>query len=405
MCDTLGTLKNGRALFGKNSDRSPNEPQVLEFIPAAAHEEKLLQATYISVPQVPQTHAVLLSRPTWMWGAEIGVNDCGVCIGNEAVFTLGKYGKTGLTGMDMLRMALERSDSAKVAVDTVTALLEAHGQGGNCGYDHDFYYDNSFLIMDRSELYVLETCGRDWVVKRSEADTISNRLSIGKNGDTYSGGKSYDFARRHTERVFTLGSGSGARRRQTQSCIGKVSEVSDLFAALRTHGDGVKNPFAEGCVASACMHFGGIVGDHTTQSMAVELKKDRTVVWATGSSTPCVALYKPWQFGEKPSAPVFAADDPEAKAYWYEQERFRRGLLGKTVPQEYFDERDAIERRWLALAESGDIGELAPLCAAEERAFFDKWSKVSLAPAKSSAGFTKRWDAKTSVLVKEANEL
>ncbi|MEZ4627359.1 MAG: hypothetical protein R2912_04485 [Eubacteriales bacterium] len=33
MCDTLGVLHSSYALFGKNSDRSPNEAQVTELYP------------------------------------------------------------------------------------------------------------------------------------------------------------------------------------------------------------------------------------------------------------------------------------------------------------------------------------------------------------------------------------
>ena len=98
MCDTLGMIKNGWGYFAKNSDRSPNEIQVLEYYPARTGLSGQLDVTYTSLPQAAETHAVLLSRPAWMWGAEMGVNDCGICIGNEAVFTRGKYGKTGLTG-------------------------------------------------------------------------------------------------------------------------------------------------------------------------------------------------------------------------------------------------------------------------------------------------------------------
>ncbi len=401
MCDTLGKVTASKALFGKNSDRSPNEPQVLEYIPAAKHSEKELKATYISVPQVEETHGVLLSRPTWLWGAEIGVNDCGVCIGNEAVFTLGKYGKTGLTGMDMLRMALERSESAEVALETLISLLEQFGQGGNCGYDHEFFYDNSFLVMDRGGLFVLETCGKQWVYKKYDKASISNRLSIGSDGDKYSGA-ACDFRLRHTEQVFTMGSGSASRRKQTQSCIAKVESIGDIMSALRVHEQGVKNPFAKGSVGSACMHFGGMVGDHTTQSMAVELKPDKTVVWATGSSTPCVSLFKPYEFGDKPCSPVFSADDTEAKKYWYGQEMFRRQLIGKCVPAEFFAERDALEQSWLNQAETAVISELSEKCAAEEKAFYDKWSAYSFEPAKASAGFTNRWAQKTEVLIKES---
>ena len=107
MCDTLGFLADGGALFAKNSDRSPNEPQTLEFHPARTGLSGHLRATYISLPEAAETHAALLSRPAWMWGAEMGVNDCGVCIGNEAVFTRGAYAQTGLTGMDLLQAAVQ----------------------------------------------------------------------------------------------------------------------------------------------------------------------------------------------------------------------------------------------------------------------------------------------------------
>ena len=64
------------------------------------------QCTYVEVEQVAHTHAVILSKPAWMWGAEMGANDQGVCVGNEAVYT--KLNgpsdlEERLLGMDMVR--------------------------------------------------------------------------------------------------------------------------------------------------------------------------------------------------------------------------------------------------------------------------------------------------------------
>ena len=68
MCDTIGKiLPNGKALFGKNSDRSPNEPQVIYFYPAASHSEKTVKTTPISPPQsqVGRERRMAFVSDTW----------------------------------------------------------------------------------------------------------------------------------------------------------------------------------------------------------------------------------------------------------------------------------------------------------------------------------------------------
>ncbi len=186
MCDTMVALgnytKNGKLLFAKNSDRSPNEPHIIVRYPAQDYnleEQAELKATYISIPQVAHTYEVVLLKPDWIWGAEMGFNEFGVNIGNEAVFTKEPKGEDSLIGMDLLRLGLERGKTAKEALDTIIDLLGKYGQGGNCGYDHSFHYHNSFLIADAKEAYVLETAGQYYVGKRVvDYYAISNCLSI-----------------------------------------------------------------------------------------------------------------------------------------------------------------------------------------------------------------------------------
>ena len=399
MCDTLGKISPGGIFFAKNSDRSPNEAQVPEYHPAADHQPGNVDCTYISIPQAAHTYAVLLSRPTWMWGAEMGVNEWGLCIGNEAVFTRGAYGKTGLTGMDMVRLALERCRDAAEAVKLLTELLETHGQGGNCGFDHDFYYDNAFLLMDRQEVFVLETAGKNWVSKRYDAASISNRLSIGAEGDAYSGAPC-DFKKRHLEPVYSTFSGSAHRKRRTESCLASLDSLDAAMAALAQHRENVKNPFAAGSVSSVCMHFGGMVGDHTTASMVAALEEDRTVIWSTGSSCPCVSLFKPWIFGTEPMQPVVYVGDGAGEMYWLAQERFRRNLLGKKLPAEFYAQRDDIQRRWNEESRKIPTAEFADFsrrCLEEEREFYEKWKDFPFETCSCDSGFRKRWAQKNKV--------
>ena len=140
MCDTLiagpDVTKNHFAIFAKNSDRPPNEAQFLDWIPARTYQPgESIQCTYINIPQVEKTAAVLLSRPFWMWGAEMGINQYGLVIGNEAVFSKVPANKEpALLGMDLLRLGLERAHTAVQAVEVIVELLEEYGQGGNCLY-------------------------------------------------------------------------------------------------------------------------------------------------------------------------------------------------------------------------------------------------------------------------------
>ena len=122
MCDTLVAVESETAdksvIFAKNSDRDPNEVQNLLHVPRIKHDSDTLTTTYIEIPQVKETFEVFLSKPFWMWGAEMGVNEKNVVIGNEAVYAKAKLEKKALLGMDLLRLALERSSTAQESIDT-----------------------------------------------------------------------------------------------------------------------------------------------------------------------------------------------------------------------------------------------------------------------------------------------
>src|SRR6202042_2234412 len=131
MCDTLCAPGPRGMVFAKTSDRPPSEVQIAWPFGRRASAGCTLRTQYLSIGDVG-AHAAFLSCPTWLWGAEHGVNEHGVAIGNERVSTThdAASAKPALIGMDLVRLGLERARSADEAVDVMTGLLDACGQGG-----------------------------------------------------------------------------------------------------------------------------------------------------------------------------------------------------------------------------------------------------------------------------------
>jgi secernin len=346
VCDTLVRVEPGRVLFAKNSDRDPNEAQHLSWHPAADHDPgATVRCTYLAIPQADRTHAVLLSRPFWMWGAEMGTNEHGVTIGNEAVFTDQPYATTGLTGMDLVRLALERSVRAEAAIGVITGLLEEHGQGGGCGHENRaFTYHNSFLVADGRGAYVLETAGREWAVEEvtAGARSISNGLTIPA------------FADQHADRLRNRVAACAVRQRATTAAAARAERPLDLATALRDHGDGSVVPryrWHNGGFGAPCVHAGGLLASsQTTASWISELGTDGARHWTTATAAPCTGLFKPVAVAEPldlGSMPTDVADDASP---WWRHERLHRTVSrdpAALLPR-YAGERDEVERTWFA---------------------------------------------------------
>ncbi len=169
MCDTLCVRSGGAMLFAKNSDRHPDEPQVVEWHARRAPGTRAgLRTQYLTLDD-PGAHAFVGSRPTWLWGVEHGVNEFGVAIGNEKIWTVDRPRDrpAALLGMDLVRLGLERAATAEEAVSVITTLVERHGQGGSGEPHRDEPYDSSFLVADPTGGFVVETCNRSWVARPS----------------------------------------------------------------------------------------------------------------------------------------------------------------------------------------------------------------------------------------------
>jgi dipeptidase len=385
MCDTFvalpGHTKDGSLVFGKNSDREPNEAQALEYHPPRDHPAgSEVRCTHVAIPQVRHTHGVLLCRPHWMWGAEMGANEHGVVIGNEAVFTrVERSLAPGLLGMDLLRLALERTRSAREALSLVTELLARHGQGGRHGGRLD--YHSSFVLADREEAWVLETAGELWAAVRvARFAAISNGLTIGEEIDLLHPGlpdaarrlgllrrgETLDFARCFSDRLYTTLSACRARRRRTLERLSEragVLGVEDALSILRDHGeDGpAYRPDRHLLMRHVCAHAANPLtrgSAQSTASLVAHLGGRRPTLWATGTSAPCTSVFKPIRLEGAVLPSLGPSPGPtfdEQSAWWRHELVHRRALhdlpraLALLVP-----ERDALEHEFLARARETD---------------------------------------------------
>ena len=415
MCDTMCMMpdysSDGIAYFAKNSDRSPNEPLLTLRIPAASYgPDTTVRCTYIEVPQVAHTREIIISKPTWMWGAEMGINDARVAIGNEAVFTKAKRGEPSLIGMDLLRLALERAGSTREAAEVIIDLLRQYGQGGNCGYDKEFHYDNSFLIQDPHEAYVLETSAKNYALHQVKSRfAISNRLCLGTDHIEREGlAPGEDFTARYFEPVRSYFAQSRARKQQAEAGLIPSAGAAGLFATLRSHAEGFGGKeFSSSSTGSVCMHAGGMIGDHTTGSMVVALRDGKPItVWTTGCSTPCISAFKPVFWGAE-VPPVFA-DEAASLEYWLQRERLHRAVIaGKVDVAALRKQTLRLEHEWLAeethimSADTPDEAALAALSArahAEEQALIDDFSVDDWDDLQGKGLYGRYWRAKNAKL-------
>ena len=358
-CDTWVAMQDatadGSVILAKNSDRPPMEAQVLVQLPRESHEPgEMVKCTYIEIPQVSQTYEHIGSKIWWTFGYEHGMNEHGVTIGNEAVFSKEPYQwGDGLLGMDLLRLALERGKTAYEAMHVIIALLEKYGQSGDCEYEGEWgkaNYHNSFIIADPTEAWVLETAGRYWVAKKIARGvySISNIYSIEKEWDEShprliehaieegwtSSPETFNFARAYGNYWTKDSRDPGAmqiRRNETLMCLkrdyAQITPAS-MMAINRSHHEGtVVEPRwspAEPFWATPCLHDSARSGYRTAASIVAHLRAGmppllRQVYWASFSN-PCCSLFKPFYLNG-PKVPdsyakgtsTYSADSP----YWW----------------------------------------------------------------------------------------
>jgi len=357
-CDTWvavgNSTRDGSVILAKNSDRPSTEVQPFQYVPRTKHPEEKVKCTHITIPQVKETYANMGSHIWWIFGYEMGVNEWGVAIGNEAAHTKEPKAETGLLGMDLIRLALERGKTAYEAMHIIIDLIGKYGQGGNCVHketDGRYYtYHNAFIIADPNCAWVLETAGKYWVAKKvRDVWAISNLPSIESDFDEAhpelishavkmgwcKSEKDFNYARAYAD--FPSRNFGNAQIRANSNLTRLKNRrpnitVEDMFEICRNHHEGTiiaprwtpNEPF----FAQTCMHECPPLGkSRTAASMVAHLRKGmpamlRQVYWQSFSS-PCVNVFKPFYFAGRTVPEQYAVGEflysPDSPWWWAEK--------------------------------------------------------------------------------------
>ncbi|MFY9224537.1 MAG: C69 family dipeptidase [Blastocatellia bacterium] len=368
MCDTQIIRKNNAVFFAKNSDREPTEMQLVVRIPAIENSTTPnLRTTYLTIPESKKRFGVILSKPVWTWGSEMGVNDQGLVIGNQALFTKVHDKTNGLIGMDLVRLALERAATVEEALFVITEHLEKYGQGGICGYqDKNFSYDNSFIIADSKDAWVLETANRHWVAKKVDKfAAISNCITIECDFDRQSKGLQdfakkqglykrgeFNFAKTFSSWFLTYFSGAKQRLNTSYCTLSNLlhqttTSINDLFNGLRTHSQTGNSRFQRSN-KDVCMHACGYVRrGQTCGSLVANITSQQ--YFFTGTSAPCLSVFKPVNFDYTKNFGVLTLEkDWLVPTLWQKHEYIHRHFLFNNEKRdEFLQTRNQVEKEML----------------------------------------------------------
>ena len=347
-CDTMALASKctvyGENMLAKNSDRPTAEAQSLRVYNAGIYKDgEVLKLTDLTIPQVKSTYAVVGSQPYWTWGFEMGFNEKGLIIGNEAQGSKNSFEEeTGILGLDLVRLGLERAKNCTEAIEVITSLLEKYGQNANASALCDRRYENSYLLVDYNEVWLLETAGREWVAKKIDDKIgISNCYTIEEDYDICSKNikelayknrwilpdEKFNFAKAYTIPAVrqTL---AIPRMRRLSKLLGQENKhtVKSLTDILRDHFDGeiIENRFGNstGNFFSICMHMREWGESETAASIVCRLDRNLGVVSRYALGVPCMSVFMPvYDTGYVPQSIQTAGKEYSDSSLWWKIKR------------------------------------------------------------------------------------
>ena len=328
-------------LFAKSADCEVNEANAVVRIPRRKHVKgEAVRLTHLVIPQAEETYEILLTKAFWTYGCEIGVNEYGLAMGEEAVFTTEmEEEKDGIIGPDLMRIGLERARNCQEAIQIMTSLLEQYGQGGSAELKGNSHFDSSFLMSDPEEAYILETAGR----RLGGEEGGGSRLHLQHAGHPHATGSVCSAADDQAEDstgppTYALPEvpptlGSPMRQAITYDSLQAALGAHHGQEHLRHHaparrwlppGHAPKRTATSASMPGRRRTAGG----RRTGSWSPTSGPHGVMAWVTGTSGNCVSIFKPVFLGvDLPDLGPYPTEHFDPRSLWWKHELLHRRAM------------------------------------------------------------------------------
>jgi dipeptidase len=205
--------------------------------------------------------------------------------------------------------------------------------------------------------------------------TISNKITIGSDWDLASDDlvrvaidkgwcknrEDFHFANCYSDFIYSNFSQAAKRRSCSYDYLQKHAGEIDLYSMmdmLRTHNTEEEHWAVDRSLTewTVCVHkgFGPVRASQSVASLVCRLSKAGDLHLATGTSAPCLSLFKPiWmEAGLPEDLRVKPGGQYDARSIWWQHELLHREVLkdfGHRA-QLIHPERDRLERHWIDTA-------------------------------------------------------
>jgi len=321
---------DGHTLFGLNATGNPSQFHGLHR--CLGREFALgetVQTQTLAVPQVRRTWTTLGSQPPGCWGYGHGINEHYLAIGYIPLPATRLARPQGLLATDLVRLTLERAQTARQAVKTAADLIETYGLAAEARAA-----DHAFVLADTQEAFLQETAGRHWVCQEiQQVRAASGQSMIRQDWDQISQGLAVEAITRQwwpddgTKLDFASVANQEARARDfpprrwgraTQLLVEQSPHIDAAFLRriLTDHYEGTPeevHPLNESAFPEPlCRHASRSRPEATVASLVAELHSDSSripMIWCA-LGPPCSSIYFPiFLDGEVPAS--FTAPENE----------------------------------------------------------------------------------------------